>query len=205
MYKDSQNNRLDEILTNIDTDVKKVLSETKRVEVSLDRKIADSKTMTTESGTKMSSELEMLKCKVDKKLRLNDSDLSSSFHEESVKKDFLNLKNEMQVKFNKFTLETGKMVDNMETSTLTKIENYISTEVIDEIVGTINNKLGHYRSEVQNDLELQKIQIEDNKLKIERINGKLRDFESTKKCFNESDLFASSVDLTRTPLRLQQQ
>ena len=57
------------------------------------------------------------------------------------------------------------MVDNMETSTLTKIENYISTEVIDEIVGTINNKLGHYRSEVQNDLELQKIQIEDNNLR----------------------------------------
>ena len=205
MYKDSQNNRLDEILTNIDMDVKKVSNETKRVEVTLDRKVADSKTMTAESVNKMSSELEILKCKVDKKMKLNDSDLSSSFYEESIKKDLLNLKNEMQGKFTRLTIETGKIVENMETSTLAKIEHYISTEVIDEIVGTINNKLGNYRSEVQNDLELQKIQIEDNKLQIERINGKMRDFESTKKCFNESDLFASSVDLTRTPLRLAQQ
>ena len=33
---------------------------------------------------------------------------------------------------------------------------------------------------------------------------RIKDVETMKRCFNESDLFASSVDLTRTPMRLLQ-
>ena len=76
--------------------------------------------------------------------------------------------------------------------------------MVEEIVSTINNKLGSFKAEIGHDIELQKIQLEDNKTNVEKLKVRIKDLETIKRCFNESDLFASSVDLTRTPMRLLQ-
>ena len=59
---------------------------------------------------------------------------------------------------------------------MAKLEHYIGTEIVDEIVETINNKLCHMKSDIQHELELQKIQIEETCVKV----GKLaEDHEQT--------------------------
>ena len=118
-----------------------------------------------------------------------------------VQQEISTFKSEVSLSLKKLERDSSKIGEVVEASIIDKIENYISTEVVEEIVSTINNKLGSFKAEIGHDIELQKIQLEDNKTNVEKLKVRIKDLETIKRCFNESDLFASSVDLTRTPLR----
>ena len=55
------------------------------------------------------------------------------------------------------------------------------------------------KSEIQDELELQKIQIEETSCNVGHLKTKLCDLVNPKKSFDESDLMASSLDVTKTP------
>ena len=77
-------------------------------------------------------------------------------------------------------------------------------KIVEEIIKSIDNNLSCVKAEFNHELELQKIRIEDTKAVVDVLKEKVKDIQSAKKCFNESDIFASSVDLTRTPMSIRQ-
>ena len=86
-----------------------------------------------------------------------------------VQQEFSKFKSEVNLSLMKLERDCNKIGEVVvEASIIDMIENYISTEVLEEIVSTINNKLGSFKAENGNDLELQKIQLEDNKTNIEQ-------------------------------------
>ena len=221
VFKETQNDRLDDLLTNIDNDVRKVSQETNKVETAFERRISDIRSDHEEEVKRLKTEIDTLKERFESQESINvhyDHDQSEHNKEASInsavdnsvvcvnveemRNDLTSFKHEMQTKLSKVVVDTSKICDHVETSAIAKLEKYIGTEVVDEIVETINGKLVLMKTEIQNDLEVHKINIDETNSKVERLKLKVAEMESTKKGFNESELFASSVDLTRTP-RLQ--
>ena len=203
-FKESQHSQMDEMLTNIDSEMRRVTLETRRLEMKIETKLPEDSDalVSKESMNKMRAELDALRNKLD--MRNDDSGVKEdkSIDMDDVQQDFATFKSEINSSFKRLERDCGKIGEVVEASIIDKIENYISTEVVDEIVTTISTKLGSFKADIGNDIELQKIQLEDNKTNLEKMKIRVKDLETMKRCFNESDLFASSVDLTRTPMRL---
>ena len=211
---------MDELLTNIDNDVRKVTQESGKVQSAFDRKVLEMKNDQTDEVRRLRGDIDLLKERMDnpcnditcdniedkteEKMKSREPSLNnltevSSYEVEEIRNELTSFKHEMQTRMSKVVMEAGKMSDTLEMSTINKLEKYISTEVVDEIVETINGRLVLLKTEVQNDLEIQKIHIDETNSKVDKLKLRVSELESTKKCFNESELFASSVDLTRTP------
>ena len=203
-FKESQHSQMDEMLTNIDSEMRRVTLETRRLEMKIETKVPEDSdaALSKESINKMRAEIDALRNKLD--TRNDDSGVKEdkSIDIDDVQQDFATFKSEINLSVQRLERDCGKIGEMVEASIIDKIENYISTEVVDEIVTTINTKLGSFKADIGNDIELQKIQLEDNKTNLEKMKIRIKDLETMKRCFNESDLFASSVDLTRTPMRL---
>ena len=196
---------MDEMLTNIDTEMGKVSLETRRLEMKMETRVTEDTAESRESVNKVKAEVDALRNKLD--TRNDDSGVKEDKSLEDiydVQQEFSTFKSEVSLSLKKLERDSSKIGEVVEASIIDKIENYISTEVVEEIVSTINNKLGSFKAETGHDIELQKIQLEDNKTNVEKLKVRIKDLETIKRCFNESDLFASSVDLTRTPMRLLQ-
>jgi len=204
-FKESQHSQMDEMLTNIDTEMRKVSLETRRLEMKMETRVTEDTAESRESVNKVKAEVDALRNKLD--TRSDDSGVKEDKSLEDiydVQQEFSTFKSEVNMSLKKLERDSNKIGEVVEASIIDKIENYISTEVVEEIVSTINNKLGSFKAEIGHDIELQKIQLEDNKTNVEKLKVRIKDMETMKRCFNESDLFASSVDLTRTPMRLLQ-
>ena len=203
-FKESQHSQMDEMLTNIDSEMRRVTVETRRLEMKMETRMTEDsdRAVSRESMNKIRAEVDALRNKLD--MRNDDSGVKEdkSLDIDDVQQDFSTFKNEVNLSFKRLERDCGKIGEVVEASIIDKIENYISTDVVEEIVTTINTKLGSFKTEIGNDLELQKIQLEDNKTNVEKLKIRIKDLETMKRCFNESDLFASSVDMTRTPMRL---
>lgn len=203
-YKDSQNDRLDEILTNIDSDIRKVSQEARRYSANTENKLAEFIKET--AVDTLRSDFREIKREVAETIKeQNDNDVTALNelqakieHSEQELKSF---KAETADKLQKAVIEGGKLSSSIENSCVTKLEHYIGTEIVDEIVGTINNKLCHMKSEIQDELELQKIQIEETCVKVGKLKTKISDLENPKKSFDLSDLMTPSMDATRTPFQ----
>ena len=203
-YKDSQNDRLDEILTNIDSDIRKVSQDAQKCSAQSDSKLAEF--IRDSAVDTLRTDLREIRNELaESRKHQNDND-SSAIAELSAKieisqKDLTSFKTETAEKLQKAVIEGGKISSSIENSCMAKLEHYIGTEIVDEIVGTINNKLCHMKSDIQNELELQKIQIEETCVKVGKLKNKVSDLENPKKSFDLSDLMASSMDVTRTPFQ----
>lgn len=203
-FKESQHSQMDEMLTNIDTEMRKASLETSRIEMKMETKATEARAVSQEHMNKVKVEVDALRSKLD--MRNDDSGVKEdkSLDIDDVQEDFSKFRSEFNMNLKRLERDCGKLGEIVEASIINKVENYISTEVVEEIVSIINNKLGSFKAEVGNDLELQKIQLEDNKGNVDKLKIKIKDLETMRRCFDQSDLFASSVDLTRTPLRLLQ-
>ena len=206
-YKDSQNDRLDEILTNIDSDIRKVSQDAQKFAVQSDHKLSEfiRESVTQKQMDSLRTDLRDVKKELDE-TKQNDNDNTAAIAElnaqiEISQKDLTSFKAETAEKLQKAVAEGGKISSGIENSCMTKLEHYIGTEIVDEIVGTINIKLCHMKSDIQNELELQKIQIEETCTKVGNLKTKISDLENPKKSFDLSDLMASSMDVTRTPFQ----
>ena len=206
-YKDSQNDRLDEILTNIDSDIRKVAQDAEKCSAQSDYKLAE---FIRESAVDtLRSDLREVRKELNetrKEQNDNETTAITELHAkiEISQKDLASFKAETGEKLQKAVIESGKISSTLENSCMAKLEHYIGTEIVVEIVGTINNKLCHMKSDIQNELELQKIQIEENSMKVGNLKTKISDLENPKKSFDLSDLMASSMDVTRTPFQGKQ-
>ena len=65
-----------------------------------------------------------------------------------VQQEFSTFKSEVSLSLKKLERDSSKIGEVVEASIIDKIENYISTEVVEEIVSTINNKLGSFKAEI---------------------------------------------------------
>ena len=63
-----------------------------------------------------------------------------------VQQEFSAFKSEVSLSLKKLERDSSKIGQVVEASIIDKIENYISTEVVEEIVSTINNKLGSFKA-----------------------------------------------------------
>ena len=212
-YKDTQNERLDDMLCNVDTDVKRVFHEIRKVENVMDTRVTQWKNNCDSYVGRLMSDIEFLKPKVKHLSESSDGDdekdpingnVSSQI--DNIRAEWKAFRDELEGRFcsEKSAIDPLKLAEHVENSTITKIENYISNEVVDEIIKTIDNNLSDVKAEFDHELELQNIRIEDTKAVVDVLKDKVNDIQSSKKCFNESDIFASSVDLTRTPISVRQ-
>ena len=154
---------MDEMLTNIDTEMRKVSLETRRLEMKIETRVTEDTAESRESVNKVKAEVDALRNKLD--TRSDDSGVKEDKSLEDiydVQQEFSTFKSEVNLNLKKLERDCNKIGEVVEASIIDKIENYISTEVVEEIVTTINNKLGSFKAENGNDLELQKIQLEDN-------------------------------------------
>ena len=207
-YKDSQNDRLDEILTNIDADMRKVSQDAEKCSAQSDYKLAEfiKESVTQKQMDTLRTDLRDIKKEFNESRKEQSDNDTVAINELNAKiemsqKDLTSFKAETADKLQKAVIEGGKMSSSIENSCMAKLEHYIGTEIVDEIVGTINNKLCHMKSDIQNELELQKIQIEETSTKVGKLKTKISDLENPKKSFDLSDLMASSMDVTRTPFQ----
>lgn len=212
-YKDTQNERLDDMLCNVDTDVKRVFHEIRKVENVMDTRVTQWKNNCDSYVGRLMSDIEFLKPKVKHLSESSDGDEEKdpingnvSSQIDNIRAEWKAFRDELEGRFcsEKSAIDPLKLAEHVENSTITKIENYISNEVVDEIIKTIDNNLSDVKAEFDHELELQNIRIEDTKAVVDVLKDKVNDIQSSKKCFNESDIFASSVDLTRTPISVRQ-
>ena len=212
-YKDTQNERLDDMLCNVDTDVKRVFHEIRKVENVMDTRVTQWKNNCDSYVGRLMSDIEFLKPKVKHLSESSDGDEEKdpingnvSSQIDNIRVEWKAFRDELEGRFcsEKSAIDPLKLAEHVENSTITKIENYISNEVVDEIIKTIDNNLSDVKAEFDHELELQNIRIEDTKAVVDVLKDKVNDIQSSKKCFNESDIFASSVDLTRTPISVRQ-
>ena len=212
-YKDTQNERLDDMLCNVDTDVKRVFHEIRKVENVMDTRVTQWKNNCDNYVGRLMSDIEFLKPKVKHLSESSDGDEEKdpingnvSSQIDNIRVEWKAFRDELEGRFcsEKSAIDPLKLAEHVENSTITKIENYISNEVVDEIIKTIDNNLSDVKAEFDHELELQNIRIEDTKAVVDVLKDKVNDIQSSKKCFNESDIFASSVDLTRTPISVRQ-
>ena len=208
-YKETQNDRLDDMLSNIDVDMKRVFHEVKRVENVIDSRVSQWKASCDGNFGRLTSDVELFKPKgnhiSETSEGANNKDSSNknvAFEIDILRNEWKTFRDEFEEEFckEKWAIDPVKLAEHVENSTISKIENYISNEVVEEIIKSIDNNLSCVRAEFHHELELQKIRIEDTKAVVDVLKEKVNDIQSGKKCFNESDIFASSVDLTRTPM-----
>jgi len=201
-YKETQNERFDDMLTNIDNDVRKVSQEMSQVETLVEKRLHEARVSGSNSFNNLKSEVELMSIKCEQYFAGKDDNLKENKSDElnEIKNELQILKSEVQNKFEKSNEDFSKSSDLVELSILSKIEEYINNEVVDEIVVTVNNRILDVKAELLNDIEIHKIKMEETNLNLDKLKLKVSDLELPKKGFNESELFASSVDLTRTPL-----
>jgi len=114
-------------------------------------------------------------------------------------------KTETKDKFNDNFVDIEKMKETIHDSCILKLENYIGTELLEEIVSTINLKLNSVKTEFQEEYEKMNIQLDDLNMVFINLKHKVADLENPKRGFDESDLYTCSIDETRTPIRSRSQ
>ena len=201
-YKDSQNDRLDDILTNIDSDLKRVSQEARKSSLSYETRLSDLIREPLKQVDLLKSELRELKVEIEEsKNNSDDNDLVVELNNklEVTQNELTAFKAETKQKMENIAVDGDKISTNVESSCISKLEKYIGTDIVDEIVGTINGKLCQMKSDIQNELELQQIKIEETSCRVGTLHTKVSDLENPKKSFDESDLMVSSMEVSRTP------
>ena len=126
------------MLTNIDTEMRKVSLETRRLEMKMETTVTEDTAESRENVNNVKAEVDALRNKLD--TRSDDSD--------DVQQEFSAFKSEVSLSLKKLERDSSKIGQVVEASIIDKNERYISTEVVEEIVSTINNKLGSFKAEI---------------------------------------------------------
>merc|ERR1712202_85936 len=199
VHKESQNDRMDEMMQNIDSDVKKVYNDLGKDYEKVHLKILEFKDEFVESKDhkELKEDLEGLK----KLLTMKEKNIVNRTEKESilqlkiddVSKDVKSFKKEIAL----------KVKETIQESCMQKLEAYIGTEILEEIVSTINLKLNSVKIEFQGELEQTKIQLNDLNMVFVNLKHKIADLENPNRCFDESDLYTCSIDETRTPIAMK--
>ena len=95
-----------------------------------------------------------------------------------------------------------KVKDSVEESCIQKLEEYIGTEILEEIVSTINLKLNSLKADFQEGLEEMRIQLGEVDSVCVNLKHKITDIENPKRSFDESDLYLSDIEELGTPMRM---
>lgn len=201
-YKDSQNDRLDEILTNIDSDLKRVSQEARKSSMSYETRLSDLIKEPLKQVDLLKSEMRELKVEIEEsRNKSDDNDLVIELNTklEVTQNELTAFKAETKQKMENIAVDGDKIITNVESSCISKLEKYIGTDIVDEIVGTINGKLCQMKSDIQNELEVQQIKIEETSCRVGTLHTKVSDLENPRKSFDESDLMVSSMEVSRTP------
>jgi len=202
-YKESNNQRLDEMMTHVDCDIKKLDRDQvkfeekinlKHEEVSRKCEEVTSKCEQLKEFTQLKGDHESLKQKVDTlgRLKIESNNKSCEEKVESVTRELKSLKVELQNKVS--TIESKRLINTIEDSCIKKLEEYIGTEILEAISTTVNLKIDQFKTEVFGDLEPTKIQIDDLSTLVSSMTRRLTDLENPKRAFDESALHALSID-----------
>jgi len=202
-HKESQNDRLDEMMRNIDSDVKKVYNVLGKECERLHTKVSETKVECVEvkDYNEMKADFDEMKQVLKFKTLNNKSESDSILHAkvENVMKDLTSIKKVVDKTGVENLGDSQKLKDSIEASCLQKLEEYIGTEILEEIVSTINLKLNHVKAEFQGEIEETKIQLGDLNTVFVTLKNKVADIENPKRSFDESELYTCSIDETRTP------
>jgi len=202
-HKESQNDRLDEMMRNIDSDVRKVYNDLGRDCERLHTKISETKVECVEAKgyNEMKADFAEMKQMIKSKAINNKSENDSILHAkvENMMKDLASVKIVVDKTVVGNLVDSQKLKDSIEASCIQKLEEYIGTEILEEIVSTINLKLNHVKTEFQGEIEETKIQLGDLNTVFVTLKHKVADLENPKRSFDESDLYTCSIDETRTP------
>ena len=93
-YKETQNDRLDVMLSNVDVDMKRVFHEVKRVENVIDSRVIQWKASCDSNFGRLVSDVELFKPKDKPNSETSEGDESKDFISENVASEIINLRNE---------------------------------------------------------------------------------------------------------------
>jgi len=203
-YKESQNNRFDDMMRNTDCDLKKVYNDLGNEFDKLQVKVTKTKVecVDVKEYYELKSDFEELKLMVKSKFNHN-AEVESVLHGkvDNIIEDVASLRNGVEKSLAENSSNSREMKASIEKSCTRKFENYIETEILEEIVSTVNLKLNNVKSEFQEELEKNRIKIDDMSTMLINLKRKVADIENPRRCFNESDIHMCSIDDTKTPMR----
>eukprot|EP00092_Neocalanus_flemingeri_P010247 GFUD01011040.1.p1 GENE.GFUD01011040.1~~GFUD01011040.1.p1 ORF type:complete len:438 (+),score=102.33 GFUD01011040.1:88-1401(+) len=196
-YKESQNDRIDEMMQNMDSDVKKVYNYLGKDYEKLNNQILEIRDEYVEAKDykELNDNFQELK----RLVTINDTAINRTENDlfVDVIKDLTSFKTEIEQKVENNLVD----LDAIQEYCVHKLDEYVKTEILEEIVSTINLKLSSVKAEFQGEFEQTRIQIDDLNLVFFNLKNKIDDLEISKRGFNESDLYTCSIDETRTPIK----
>ena len=196
VHKESQNDRLDEMMRNVDSEVKKVYKDLGQDCEKLNAKLLETKDECIEAKeyNDLKTDFEELKLIVKSKAtNHNKEDSILNAKVGNMEKDCKAFKKEIDKKLVDNLIGSEKIKASIEESCIQKLEAYIGTEILEEIVATINQKLNHVKTEFQGELEQNKIKIDDLNTVFINLKHKVADIENPRRCFNESDIYTAAA------------
>jgi len=203
-YKESLDDRIDDMIHNIETDIKNVYNDTRR-----DYEVLHTSVISYKKNCMESKNYNYLKDGLEKLNRIVESKESSETPEHFVKdikgvdihENMKGLKKDVELRLERNTVEISKIKESVEKNCIKKLEEYIGTEVLEEIISTVNVKLGSVKTYLHTELEQNKIRLEDLTMVMTNLKNKIYDLENPKRFFNESEINTYSIDETKTPIR----
>jgi len=199
-YKESLDDRIEDMIHNIETDIKNVYNDIRRDYEALHASLVgySKDCMENKNYNYLKDGFEKLdRLAKSKEIKEADDNFVKvvDFHE-----NLKVFKKDVELRLERSTTDNLTIKESVEKSYIKKLE-YIGSEVLEEIISTVNVKLCSVENSLFTELEQNKIQLEDLAMLTTNLKNKIYDLENPKRCFNESEIHTCSIDETITPIR----